>query len=101
VAYDPIIKGRVQQIWHRNRGCSAQEIHEKCQANPIIGSDCPSKKTIGIWIKNEFKPNYIPLRAEKDDVVDPWSEQPDGPSDHENFKTLTVLAHVASQAMDR
>ena len=101
MAYDPIIKGRVEQIWHRNRGCSAREIHEKCQADPIIGSNCPSQEIIGLWIKKEFKPNYRPSGSEEDDVVDPWSEQPDGPFDNERFKTLTVLAHVAGQVMDR
>ena len=49
----------------------------------------------------EFKPNYRPLGSEEDDVVDPRSEQPDGPFDHERFKTLTVLAHAAGQVMDR
>ena len=101
MAYDPIIKGRVEQIWHRNRGCSAREIHEKCQADPIIGSDCPSKKTISNWITKEFKPNYRLLGSEENDVVDPWSEQPDGPFDHGRFQTLTVLAHAADQVMDR
>jgi hypothetical protein len=49
----------------------------------------------------EFKPNYRPLGSEEDDVVDPWSEQTDGPFDHERFKTLTVLAHAAGRVMDR
>ena len=49
----------------------------------------------------EFKPNYRPLGPEEDDVVDPWSEQTDGPFDHERFETLTVLAHVAGRVMDR
>ena len=49
----------------------------------------------------EFRPNYRPLGSEEDDVVDPWSEQPDGPFDHERFRTLTVLAHTAGQVMDR
>jgi hypothetical protein len=40
----------------------------------------------------EFKPNYRPLGSDEDDVVDPWSEQTDGPFDHERFETLTVLA---------
>ena len=69
--------------------------------DPIIGFDCPSPETIGIWIKKEFKPNYRLLGSEEDDVVDPWSEQPEGPFDHERFQTLTVLAHVAGQVMDR
>ena len=49
----------------------------------------------------EFKPNYRTLGSGEDDVVDPWSEQPDGPFDHERFKTLTVLAQTAGQVMDR
>ena len=49
----------------------------------------------------EFQPNYRPLGSEEDDVVDPRSEQPDGPFDHERFKTLTVLAHAAGRVMDR
>jgi len=49
----------------------------------------------------EFKPDYRPFGSEEDDVVDSGSEQPDGPFDHERFKTLTVLAHVAGQVMDR
>ncbi|MDE0721358.1 MAG: hypothetical protein OSB75_12520 [Dehalococcoidia bacterium] len=49
----------------------------------------------------EFKPNYRPLGSEEDDVVDPWSEQTDGPFDHERFETLTVLARVAGRVMDR
>ena len=49
----------------------------------------------------EFKPNYRPLGSEEDDVVDPRSEQADGPFDHERFKTLTVLAHAAGRVMDR
>ena len=40
----PELKGRVRQIWYRNRECSVSEIHEKCEADPIIGSDCPSPK---------------------------------------------------------
>ena len=69
-----IIKGRVEQIWHRNRGCSAREIHEKCQADPIIGSDCPSQETIGLWIKKEFEPNYRPLGSEKE-IACRWSQE--------------------------
>jgi len=69
-----IIKGRVEQIWHRNRGCSAREIHEKCQADPIIGSDCPSQETIGLWIKKEFKPNYRPLGSVKE-ITCRWSQE--------------------------
>ena len=57
-----IIKGRVEQMWHRNRWCSDLEIHE---ADPIIGSDCPSPETIGLWIKKEFEPNYRPLWSEE------------------------------------
>ena len=60
-----IIKGRVEQIWHRNRGCSDLEIHE---ADPIIGSDCPSPETIGLWTKKEFEPNYRPSWSEEDDL---------------------------------
>jgi len=63
-----IIKGRVEQIWHRNRGCSDLEIHEKCEADPIIGSDCPSPETIGLWIEKEFEPNYRPSWSEEDDL---------------------------------
>ena len=63
-----IIKDRVEQIWHRNRGCSDLEIHEKCEADPIIGSDCPSPETIGLWIEKEFEPNYRPSWSEEDDL---------------------------------
>ncbi len=49
----------------------------------------------------EFKPNYRPFGSEEDDVMDSGSEQTDGPFDHERFETLTVLAHVAGQVMDR
>ena len=49
----------------------------------------------------EFEPNYRPMGSEEDDVVDPRSEQPDGPFDHERFEALTVLAHAAGQVMDR
>ena len=63
-----IIKGRVEQIWHRNRGCSDLEIHGKCEADPIISSDCPSPETIGLWIKKEFEPNYRPSWLEEDDL---------------------------------
>jgi len=76
-------------------------MHEKWEADPIVGSDCPSSETNGIWIKKEFKPNYRPLGPEEDDVVDSCSEHPDGPFDHERFKTWTVLAHVEDQVMDR
>ena len=58
-------------------------------------------KKIGVLMMKEFHPNYRPLGSEEDDVVDPWSEQPDGPFDHERFRTLTVLAHTADQVMDR
>ena len=61
-----IIKGRVEQIWHRNRWCSDLEIHE---ADPIIGSDCPSPETIGLWTKKEFEPNYRPSWSEEDDLA--------------------------------
>ena len=60
-----IIKGRVEQIWHRNRGCSDLEIHE---ADSIIVSDCPSPETIGLWIKKEFEPNYRPSWSEEDNL---------------------------------
>ena len=60
-----IIKGRVEQIWHRNLGCSDLEIHE---ADPIIGSDRSSPETIGLWIKKEFEPNYRPSWSEEDDL---------------------------------
>ena len=58
-------------------------------------------KKVGALMMKEFRPNYRPLGSEEDDVVDPWSEQPDGPFDHERFRTLTVLAHTADQVMDR
>ena len=63
-----IIKGRVEQTWHRNRGCSDLEIHGKCEADPIISSDCPSAETIGLWIKKEFEPTYRPSWSEEDDL---------------------------------
>jgi len=74
VAHDSINKGRVRQIWHRNRGYEVSEIHEKCEADPIIGSDCPSTKTNGRWIKKEFKPNYRPLGIEKETACR-WSQE--------------------------
>ena len=49
----------------------------------------------------EFRPNYSPSESEENDVIDPWPEPTDGPVDHERFETLTVLAHTASQVMDR
>ena len=87
--------------WNPPSEVEDRELHEKCEADPIIGSTCPSAETNGIWIKKEFKPNCRPLESEEDDVVDLWSEQPDGPFDHERFKTWTVLAHVADEVMDR
>ncbi len=55
-----IINGRVEQIWHRYRVCSYPDIHEKCEADLIIGSACPYPETIGLWIKEEFEQNYRP-----------------------------------------
>jgi hypothetical protein len=101
VAYDAIIKGLVEEIWHKNQKLSVREIRLKCVADRRIGDDCPSPKTISNWINEDFKPTYHPLGAEEEDVIDPWSEVTDGPFDHERIKTLTVLAHVASQVMDR
>ena len=101
MAYDEIIKGRVEEIWHKYQKLSVREIHLKCEADEVIGTDCPSPKTISNWINDEFKPKYHPLGAGEEDVIDPWSEVTDGPFDHERIKTLTVLAHVAGQVMDR
>ena len=74
VAHDSITKGRVRQIWHRNREYSVSEIHEKCKVDQIIGSDCPSTKTNGRWIKKEFEPNYRPLGSEKE-IPCRWSQE--------------------------
>ena len=49
----------------------------------------------------EFGTDYRPSESEENDVIDPWSEQPDGPFDHQRFETLTVLANTAGQVMDR
>ena len=63
-----MIKGQIEQIWHRDRGCSDLEIPQKCEAGPIIGSDCPSPETIGLWIKEKVEPNCRPLCLEEDDL---------------------------------
>ena len=101
MAYDAIIKGLVEKTWYNNPKLSVREIRLKCVANKRIGTDCPSPKTISNWINEEFKPKYHPLGAEEKNVIDPWSEVTNGPFDHERIKTLTVLAHVAGQVMNR
>jgi hypothetical protein len=89
-----IIKGRVEQIWHRNRGCSDLEIHEKCEADPIIGSDCPSPETIGLWITKEFEPNYRPSWSEEDDLEQQplFNEYFKGEHPANTLVEITVLA---------
>ena len=52
--------------WNPHSEVEDREIHEKCEADPIIGSTCPSPETNGIWIKKEFKPNYRPLGSVKE-----------------------------------
>ena len=101
MAYDAIIKSLVEKIWYNNQKLSVREIRLKCIANKREGTDCPSPKTISHWINEEFKSKYRPLGADEKNVIDPWSEVTDGPFDHERIKTLTVLAHVAGQVMDR
>jgi hypothetical protein len=100
VAYDAIIKGRVEKIWYDNQKLSVREIRLKCVANKRIGTDCPSPKTISNWINEDFKPTYHPLGAEEEEVIDPWSEVTNGPFDHNRIKTITVLTDVAGQIID-
>jgi len=49
----------------------------------------------------ESRPNHRPSKSEENDVIDPWSEQPDGLFDYQRFETLTVLANTADQVMER
>ena len=100
MAYDKILKCRIEQIWYRNRKSSIREIRLICLNDPEIGIDCPSTDTISNWINNAFKPKHHPLETEKGDVIDSWSEVTFRAFDQDRITTLIILADVLGLVMD-